>query len=82
MDRAFAEELLRIRRERAPVLPVQEDAGKFGEAVLRVLLGDRDDRVLAGLGGHRVGPFVEDQLGGHRLSLDPALAQQLTSIAD
>ncbi len=37
MDRAFAEELLRIRRQRAPVLPVQEDVGKFGEAVLRML---------------------------------------------
>lgn len=37
MDRAFAEELLRIRRQRAPVLPVQEGVEKFGEAVLRML---------------------------------------------
>lgn len=37
MNRAFAEELLRIRRQRAPVLPVQEEVGKFGESVLRML---------------------------------------------
>jgi serine O-acetyltransferase len=37
MEKSFAEELLRIRRERAPILPVQEEVGKFGEAVLRML---------------------------------------------
>ncbi len=37
MNRAFAEELLRIRRQRAPVLPVAEEVGKFGESVLRML---------------------------------------------
>jgi serine O-acetyltransferase len=37
MERSFADELLRIRRQRAPILPVQEEVGKFGEAVLRML---------------------------------------------
>ena len=37
MEQTFADELLRIRRQRAPVLPVQEEVGKFGEAVLRML---------------------------------------------
>jgi serine O-acetyltransferase len=37
MEQSFADELLRIRRQRAPVLPVQEDVGKFGEAVMRML---------------------------------------------
>jgi serine O-acetyltransferase len=37
MERSFADELLRIRRQRAPILPVQEEVGKFGEAVMRIL---------------------------------------------
>ncbi len=43
MNRAFAEELLRIRRQRAPVLPVKEEVGKFGESVLRMLFPHYSD---------------------------------------
>jgi len=37
MERTFAEELFRIRQQRALALPVQEEVGRFGEGVLRML---------------------------------------------
>ncbi len=37
MDLHFASKLLNIRHDRVPVLPVKEEAGAFGEGVLRIL---------------------------------------------
>jgi serine O-acetyltransferase len=37
MERTFAEELFRIRQQRALALPVQEEVGRFGDGVLRML---------------------------------------------
>jgi serine O-acetyltransferase len=37
MDRVFAGELLKIRKQRSPVLPVKQEVAHFGDAVVRIL---------------------------------------------
>jgi len=37
MDHVFAGELLKIRKQRSPVLPVKQEVAQFGDAVVRIL---------------------------------------------
>jgi serine O-acetyltransferase len=49
-ERAFAEELMTIRRERSTVLPVKAEVGRFGDMLMHILFPHFSDEVYTSAG--------------------------------